>query len=165
MHTATYQQRVVEVYVTDPVDGYTSGADGGSMTPIQITLEIPQEIPSQNNTGKGRTWQARAAGIKKARSLWRLATTIEMRRAGAVRATGPRSMHIIAYRTQRCADIANLIGGAKAVIDGMVDAGLLLDDRDSMARITYEQRVASKSPTKKKHTTIIVTEIIESGNS
>ena len=127
-------------------------------------LEIAQEIPSQNNTGKGRTWQARAAGIKKTRSLWRLCTTVAMRHAGAARATGPRALHIIAYRTQRCADIANLIGGAKSVIDGMVDAGLLIDDRDSLARITYEQRVASKSPTKKPHTTIIVTEIIEQAN-
>ena len=135
------------------------------MSPIQITLEICQEIPSQNNTGKGRTWQARAAGTKKTRSLWRLCATVEMRRAGAVRATGPRSMHIIAYRTQRCADIANLIGGAKSCIDGMVDAGLLLDDRDSLAHITYEQRVASKSPTKKPHTTVIVTDSIEPGIS
>lgn len=135
------------------------------MLPVQITIQIPHEIPSQNTTGIGRTWQARASGIKKLRTLWRLVTGNQMRLAFAPRATGPRSMHIIAYRTQRCADIANLIGGAKSCIDGMVDAGLLLDDRDSLARITYEQQVASKSPTKKKHTTIIVTDLMEPSNS
>ena len=135
------------------------------MTPIQIKLEIALQVPSQNTTGIGSTWQARASGIKKLRTLWRLVTGNQMRLAFAPKATGPRTMHIIAYRTQRCADIANLIGGAKSCIDGMVDAGLLLDDRDSLAQITYEQQVASKSPTKKKHTTIIVTDIIEPGNS
>lgn len=126
------------------------------MTAIEIRLEIPVEIPSQNATGGGRTWRARAVAIKKVRTLWRTWTMVEMRRAGAPIATGPRSLHIIAYRTQRCADIANLIGGAKACIDGMTDAGLLVDDRDSLARITYEQQVASKSPTKKPHTSIQV---------
>lgn len=70
------------------------------------------------------------------------------------RATGHRSIHIIAYRLRRCADVANLIGGAKPCVDGLVDAGLLVDDRDSMATITYEQQVASKSPTGLPHTTI-----------
>jgi Holliday junction resolvase RusA-like endonuclease len=126
-----------------------------------IELHIPVEIPSQNSTGQGRTWQARAANTKRTRNLWRTWTMVEMRRAGVVRADGPRSLHIIAYRTQRCADIANLIGGAKACIDGMTDAGLLVDDRDSLARITYEQQVASKSPTKKPHTALVIEDIKE----
>ena len=124
-----------------------------------IELQIAAEIPSQNATGAGRTWRARAAAIKKVRTLWRTWAMVEMRRTGVTKATGPRALHIIAYRTQRCADIANLIGGAKACIDGMTDAGLLIDDRDSLARITYEQQVASKSPTKTKHTTVQVTDL------
>jgi hypothetical protein len=86
---------------------------------------------------------------------------VEMRRAGVVRADGPRALHIISYRARRCSDTANLIGGAKACIDGMTDAGLLVDDRDSMARITYEQQVSSKSPTKKPHTVLIIEDIKE----
>ena len=83
-----------------------------------------------------------------------------MRESKIERANGPRALHIVAYRKQRCADIANLIGGAKACIDGMTDAGLLVDDRDQLARITYEQQVTSRSPTKKPHTTIQVQDIL-----
>jgi hypothetical protein len=122
-----------------------------------MILHIPLEIPSQNATGGGRTWKIAAAKTAKRRALWRTWGVLEMRRVGIARANGPRSIHVHAYRTQRCADIANLIGGAKACIDGLVDAGLLTDDRDTQARITYEQSTAGKSPTKKPHTTITVT--------
>ena len=122
------------------------------------SLHIPLEIPSQNATGGGRTWKVRAAATKKRRALWRTWCLLAMRRVGLPVATGPRSIHVLAYRTQRCADIANLVGGAKACIDGCTDAGLLLDDDDRLARITYEQSTAGKSPTKQPHTTITVTE-------
>ena len=117
-------------------------------------LQIPVEIPTQNVTERGRTWRARAASTKKRRASWRAWCSSKMMIEGVTPAAGPRTLHIIAYRAQRCKDIANLIGGAKACIDGLVDAHLLLDDQDSMASITYEQRVASKSPTKRPHTTI-----------
>jgi hypothetical protein len=129
------------------------------MTPTEFRLEIPLEIPSQNTTGKGRTWHARAAATRKVRKKWFQMTWIKMHSEGIPSASGPRSLHIIAYRKRRCADTANLIGGAKAAIDGMVDAKLLVDDRDSCARITYEQQVASKSPSKKPHTTLILTDL------
>jgi hypothetical protein len=123
-----------------------------------MILDIPLEIPSQNTIGGGRTWKINAAKTAKRRALWRTWCALEMRRAGVPRATGPRSIHVLAYRTQRCKDDANLRGGAKACIDGCVDAGLLLDDDDRLARITYEQSTAGKSPTKKPHTIITITE-------
>lgn len=123
-----------------------------------MIIEIPLEIPSQNATGMGRTWRIRAYKTQKRRALWCIWCSLVMRRVGIPRAIGPRSIHVLAYRTQRCADIANLIGGAKACVDGCVDAGLLLDDRDRMAHITYEQATAGKSPTKKPHTVITITE-------
>lgn len=126
-----------------------------------IALEIPVEIPSQNATGGGKTWRVRAVNTKAIRTLWHAWARMEMHRLRLPRATGVRAIHIIAYRTTRCADIANLIGGAKACVDGMTDAGLLVDDRDTLARITYEQHVVSKSPTKKKHTTVQVTDLGE----
>lgn len=122
-----------------------------------VTLQVPLQIPSQNQTGRGRTWRARAGSTKRLRAAWCAWTAMEMRAKGLPIATGPRRIHVVAYRTQRCSDIANLIGGAKACVDGMVDAGLLVDDRDALALITYEQAVASKSPTKRPHTTITVT--------
>lgn len=124
-------------------------------------LHISLEIPSQNATGVGRDWRVRARNIKKLRTLWCSWGRFAMRDAGLPLATGPRSMHVIAYRKMRCADIANLIGGFKACCDGLVDAGILIDDRDSKARITYEQNVASKSPTKTPHTVLVIEDIKE----
>jgi hypothetical protein len=119
-----------------------------------IELQIPFEIPSQNTTDRGRTHHARAAKKRGIRNAWALYTRSEMNRLGVPAPDGPRRLHIIAYRTQRCHDTSNLIGGAKACVDGMADAGLVLNDRDSLAHITYEQQVASKSPTRRPHTTI-----------
>lgn len=118
---------------------------------------ILAEIPSQNETEKGRSRFARWGKTKARRNLWRMLCASGMAQAGIPPATGPRLVHVVAYRRQRCKDIANLIGGAKACIDGMVDAGLLLDDQDSKARITYEQDVASASPTRQPCTRITVT--------
>jgi len=120
---------------------------------------ILAEIPSQNVTEKGRSWRGRAAKTKARRNLWRMLCASGMAQVGIPPATGPRLVHVVAYRRQRCKDIANLIGGAKACIDGMVDAGLLLDDQDSKARITYQQNVASASPTRGPCTCIQVQDI------
>lgn len=124
-----------------------------------MKLEIPLEIPTQNATERGRTWRARAAGTKSRRNTWCHWCRSKMVIAGVKEAKGKRWLHVIAYRSQRCADIANLIGGFKSCLDGLVDAGLLMDDRDILAEITYEQQVASKSPTKKPHTTIIISDL------
>ena len=126
---------------------------------------ILAEIPSQNVTEKGRNWRGRAAKTKARRNLWRMLCASGMAQAGIPRATGPRLVHVVAYRRQRCKDIANLIGGAKACIDGMADAGLMQDDRDSKARITYQQDVASASPTRQPCTLIHVEDITTPADS
>lgn len=123
-----------------------------------IELQIPLEIPSQNKTKSSRDWRVNAAMTKKTRRAWMMATWPQMLKQKLLAASGPRRLHVIAYRKRRCADTANLIGGAKACIDGIVDARALVDDKDTMARITYEQQVASKSPTGKPHTTLQFTE-------
>lgn len=120
---------------------------------------IMAEIPSQNVTEKGRDWRVRAAKTKVYRNLWRVLCASGMAQVSIPPATGPRLVHIVSYRRQRCKDIANLIGGAKACIDGMADAGLVQDDRDSKARITYQQNVASASPTRQPCTLIHVEDI------
>jgi len=107
---------------------------------------IPLEVPSQNTTEKGRCHFARARATKARRWAWNAACRGEMVKAGIHIATGRRTLRLTAYRRRYCADIANLIGGAKACIAGLVDAGLLLDDRDSKAGISYAQALASASP-------------------
>jgi len=121
-------------------------------------LRIPLEAPSQNNLG-GRTWRARAGHTKTTRANWRMMAASQMILLAIPKATGPRRLHIIAYRKQRCRDIANLIGGMKACIDGLVRAGLLVDDDRAHATFTYAEDVASKSPTKKPCTRILIEEV------
>ena len=123
-------------------------------------LTIPLEIPSQNSL-KARHWQALARATKQRRAAWRWAGIQAMQAAGCPVATGPRSVHIIAYRRQRCRDIANLVGGAKACIDGLVDAGLLIDDRDAMATISYAQDVLSAKPGRCPCAVLTVSDLIQ----
>lgn len=112
-----------------------------------IQFIIPLEIPSQNVTEKGKSWRGRYAKTKARRHEWHGFCTWGMHQVGLPKATGHRSIKLIAYRKRCCYDIANLIGGAKACVDGMVDAGLLTDDRDSKAHISYEQFNLKDSPT------------------
>lgn len=110
------------------------------------TILITAEIPSQNETERGRSHIIRAAKKRSMRNTWGWMAKCMMSENGIPRATGPRRLKITAYRKRLCSDIANLIGGAKACIDGLVDAGLLQDDRDAEAAITYAQGLTSSSP-------------------
>jgi hypothetical protein len=123
-----------------------------------MLLIIPFDIPTQNETERGRTHYVRAAKTARRRAMWRLACQSEMVRTGLRPATGKRRLHITTYKARRCDDIANVIGGGKACVDGLVDAGLLTDDADREACITYGQGVASKSPTGRTCTVLDVSD-------
>lgn len=112
-----------------------------------IELRIPLEAPSQNHFSAYRDWKARSRATRAIRLTWASACRVLMSAKGIPQAIGPRRVHIIAYRKQKCRDMANLTGGLKPAIDGLVDAGLLLDDADKLAHITYAQGVRSESPT------------------
>jgi Holliday junction resolvase RusA-like endonuclease len=107
-----------------------------------IRLAIPLEIPSQNVTDRMH-WRTRTRHIQ----TWRIHVAAAARRIGATEATGPMAVRIISYRRRRITDAANLVGGAKATVDALTRAGLIQDDSDDQARITYEQRLASEHPT------------------
>jgi hypothetical protein len=87
-----------------------------------------------------RHWRANHRDVALAARLIRLIA------CNACSAQGKRSATITSYRRQRITDEANLIGGAKQFIDGMVKAGALVDDSDKMAEITYLQNVLSAIP-------------------
>lgn len=111
-----------------------------------MMIIIPLQIPSQNDTERGRSCRGRAAKTKERRNTWALHCKFRMAQANILPATGPRKLTITAYRKRLCYDIGNLIGGGKSCVDGLVDARLLLDDRDSKAAISYNQMLASVSP-------------------
>lgn len=63
-----------------------------------------------------------------------------------VKATTKQHVTITSFRRQRFHDEANLIGGCKGPIDGLVRAGLLVDDSTTWATFTYRQQTLAHSP-------------------
>lgn len=107
------------------------------------TIVIPLEVPSQNATGGGRNWQKRARLTRERRTSWRMHGLCEMNRQLIPRATGKRRVHLTCYRRRIATDSHNIHGGGKSCCDGLRDAGLMIDDSDDLAVITYEQRLRS----------------------
>ena len=104
-----------------------------------MIFAIPYNIPSQNVTAR-RHWRANHRDVAQVAQMVRLVAW------SICNAKGPRSVVVTSYRKQRITDGANLIGGAKSLVDGLVKAGALVDDNDRMARITYGQAVLSQLP-------------------
>jgi len=100
---------------------------------------ISYEIPSQNKRDHWH-WSQRHRDTKRAE------TALRVQASSIPRAKGPRKICVTAYRKVRCADIANLIGGAKGLVDALVRVGLLIDDKDACASIFYEQFTCSQMP-------------------
>lgn len=105
------------------------------------TLTIPVEVPSQNRTNEWH-WSMRHKHTKRCGFLLVQAGGLKLPKA-----TGKRSCHILSFRRQRCHDIANLVGGAKGLVDAIVRIGLLVDDKDSLAALSYDQSTLRHSPT------------------
>lgn len=118
-----------------------------------IDLLIPLEVPSMNKRERMH-WAQQRREV----SGWTQWLMYAMRPGRLDVATGKRRVHIHAFRRQRCRDEANLIGGCKGLIDGLVRAGLLVDDDRAHATFTYAEDVASKSPTGKPCTRIQIEE-------
>jgi hypothetical protein len=118
------------------------------------TLTIPVEVPSQNQTNAWH-WSKRHKHSKRCGSL-----LLFYGANNVPKARGKRRCHILAFRRQRCHDIANLVGGAKGLVDALVRLGLLLDDKDSMAELSYDQSTLKHSPTPGVAATVITLEDI-----
>jgi len=105
------------------------------MNSITITLPVPPVAVRPN----GRShWRAKAKAVKTMRCGAAL-TCCTVDRFAAWRCLEPRfsraSIRIDWYHpTARFLDRDNIIASCKAYIDGIVDAGVLADDRD----VTYE---------------------------
>jgi hypothetical protein len=55
--------------------------------------------------------------------------------------------------------MANLVGGAKGMIDALVGLGLIVDDSDRHVSIHYDQGTIAMSPEGKAGTTIQIEQI------
>lgn len=98
-------------------------------------LVLPRESLSGNTLAYAH-WRARM----KDRDAWIVLVRAAMARS-PVRLpppTGLRRVHLQAIR-KRTLDRDNLSAGLKHAVDSLVRCGLLLDDSDRLARITYGQ--------------------------
>lgn len=89
-----------------------------------LTFEIPKAVVLNSNDRFG--WQAKSSRTKKIRELARRATCS----AGLLVATPVELTCHVQYARAGRHDAHNLQPTCKALIDGMVDAGLLEDDDD-----------------------------------
>jgi hypothetical protein len=120
-----------------------------------IDILIHKEVPSMN-VRERMHWRAQRREVSTWEAMLRAASTPSLWQ----RMVGTRAVvHIHAFRRQRTRDEANLIGGCKGLIDGLVRAGLLVDDSREWATFTYVEDVASKSPTRKPCTRILIEDV------
>ena len=106
---------------------------------MKYAFAIPYEVPSQNVTAR-RHWRHNYQDVDRTNRLARIMGN------EACHAKKRRSVTITSYRTRRITDHANLVGGCKSLVDGLVRAGVLVDDSDRLASITYAQAVLSQMP-------------------
>ena len=112
-----------------------------------MIIRIQRRIWSQNQRDRSH-WSRQ----RKERDHWRW---LIMGQLGA-RQQPPehrRSITLISYRAQLIADHANLVGGAKDLVDALVHVGLLKDDADGWANLRYEQKKCRRA---EEHTAIVV---------
>lgn len=106
-----------------------------------MIFSLPFQIPGQNKRERWH-WRKQRREVKSATYL----VSLMMAQLRIPVATGPRLIRIVSYRRQRFHDHANLVGGCKGLVDGMVKAGLLIDDKDTLARFEYTQATLSLMP-------------------
>lgn len=111
-----------------------------------MIFSIPYEVPSLNKTSR-QHWRSRVRDVNLCTALCR---THGWEASGA---SIRRLVTITSYRKQKCRDIQNFIGGCKSLNDGLVRAGILVDDSDGWATFTYRQFILSELPDEliKKH--------------
>lgn len=117
-----------------------------------MNIKIPYNIPSQNVTSR-RHWTKDNAEKNRCASLISACIRNKFEYQGRVR------VDIISVRKKKISDTANLIGGAKYLVDGLVKARAIEDDSDAHVEIIYHQTVVKKG--EQPHTVIELNEWID----
>ena len=118
----------------------------------QMIIKIPYNIPSQNVTSR-RHWTKDNAEKNRCASLISACMRNKFEHQGKV------VVDIVSVRKKKISDKANLIGGAKYLIDGLVKARAIEDDSDAHVEIIYHQMVVKKG--EQPHTVIELNEWID----
>lgn len=101
------------------------------MTRLHITLPVP---PKHLQPNKKCSWQTKARLTKKARTNARLMALVALDRRPAPYWPKVRIRVTWFFRLARRRDEKNLDGWLKAYIDGLVDAGIMIDDNADVVR-------------------------------
>lgn len=108
-------------------------------------IVVKYEIPSQNVRDRWH-WTVR----RRDRQAATLAVRAALMRAGLSAWRPPEgkviALTLTSYRRQAIKDHANLVGGAKTLVDVLVNLGLLEDDSDEHVVIIYDQGPLRLSP-------------------
>lgn len=106
-----------------------------------VIIHLPVQVIGQNRRERMH-WAAQRREV----SMWAARAGYAFLAQGLPPATGKRRVSITSYRKQRFRDEANMVGGCKGLIDGLVRAKVLVDDSTKWATFEYHQYLASKSP-------------------
>lgn len=109
-------------------------------------LEVPVRTPSGNQLS-GYHWRKR----HRMKRDWHLLILAAMRQAGASEPTGCVDV-IVERHAARSLDADNAVAGCKVVLDAMVAAGLLVDDRAKYVRSVVVRQI--KTPAKAERSVI-----------
>jgi len=112
-------------------------------------ITVTKAVKSRNDLDRMH-WTGRHKETKQ----WQELIAYEGFKGKVPRATTKMSVTIIAYRTARIRDDANLRGGCKPVLDALKRLGAIVDDSDTWIEDHYTQAI-SKQP----KTTIILREL------
>lgn len=127
-----------------------------------LLLVLPKDVPSQNERERSH-WRVQRREVLNWLSLASNRTDAQRVGTWASRACSPslpgsglflyrhdtwtgfakRTVRITSYRARLLTDHANLVGGCKGLIDGLVRAGLLVDDADAWMSAAYCQELRS----------------------
>ena len=106
-----------------------------------LIIRISEPIPSQNQTAREH-WATKQRRKKRYTVQILVALMVDYGYDDRKRLMSrPKGVHltITSKRRRRITDIANLIGGAKGLIDAIVSLGLIYDDADEYVTIEYRQ--------------------------
>lgn len=112
------------------------------------TIRIDKASPSQNEFAFAN-WRV----AHRSKSEWAILIRCGKGYLDVPKAIGKRHLTIVRHG-ERPLDVPNLIGGAKGIIDNLVQFGLLVDDRPELLDITARNHPLSKG--EKPYTELIL---------
>ena len=121
----------------------TCGQHMPDLAPPSWSVTLPRRLRSLNEHSPNANTQRQQ--YRREREAWQFAVTMAMRLKSIPRAQERRRIVItrIIGSRERAYDYDNLVGGAKALVDAMTRAGLVVDDAARWLDAEYcQERVA-----------------------